>query len=158
LVRFSVIVLGKTYGFCPPRGMGYGLLLTYGLWYAIPCEPSWWMDFSMGYKGLWVIRSMGYERFDCILYTMARLNNEKIMPLRSDFTPGRGLWATWGTGTAAAGGSPSALGASHRRCCVIRGSRSPLVIPLHHWPLPAIVGARRRGQWLSTSLRAHLLK
>lgn len=56
--------------------MGYGLLQTYGLWYAIPREPSWWMDFAMGYKGLWVIRSMGYERFDCIMSDRSRLKRD----------------------------------------------------------------------------------
>jgi hypothetical protein len=46
--------------------MDYGLLRTYGLWYAIPCERSWWTAWAMGFKGLWVIRGMGYERSDCI--------------------------------------------------------------------------------------------
>jgi len=58
-------MVGKTYGFYLQRGMGYGLLRTYGLWYAIPCEPSWWTAQAMGYKGLWVIRGMGYEGFNC---------------------------------------------------------------------------------------------
>ena len=30
----------KTYGILPGRGMGYGLLRTYGLWGAIPHPPS----------------------------------------------------------------------------------------------------------------------
>jgi hypothetical protein len=72
----------KTYGFCLPRGMGYGLLQTYGLWYAIPCEPSWWMDFAMGYKGLWVIKSMGYKRFDCnTQFTANRTGNDYVILL-----------------------------------------------------------------------------
>ena len=58
-------MVGKTYGFYLQRGMGYGLLQTYGLWYAIPCEPSWWTAQAMGYKGLWVIGGMCYEGFDC---------------------------------------------------------------------------------------------
>jgi hypothetical protein len=61
-------MVGKTYGFCLRRGMGYGLLRTYGLWYVIPCEPSWWTAQAMGYKGLWVMRGMGYEGFDCIWF------------------------------------------------------------------------------------------
>ncbi len=56
---------GKTYGFCMQKAMGYGLLRTYGLWYAISRLPSWWTGQAMGYKGLWVIRGMGYEGFDC---------------------------------------------------------------------------------------------
>jgi hypothetical protein len=58
-------MVGKTYGFCLQRGMGYGLLQTYGLWYVISCKPSWWTAQAMGYKGLWVMRGMGYEGFDC---------------------------------------------------------------------------------------------
>jgi hypothetical protein len=60
-------MVSKTYGFCLWNGMGYGLLRTYGLWYVIPCEPSRWMAQAMGYKGLWVMRGMDYEGFDCTL-------------------------------------------------------------------------------------------
>jgi hypothetical protein len=45
--------------------MGYGLWLTYGLWYAFPRPPSWWTARAMGYKELWGIWGMGYEEFDC---------------------------------------------------------------------------------------------
>jgi len=45
----------KTYGFRHQRPMGYGLWLTYGLWYAFPCPPSWWTAGAMGYKRLWVM-------------------------------------------------------------------------------------------------------
>ncbi|KAF8187491.1 hypothetical protein BJ912DRAFT_1042829 [Pholiota molesta] len=38
---------------------GYGVLWTYGLWSAIPPPPpSRWIDFTMGYKGLWNARGM----------------------------------------------------------------------------------------------------
>ena len=47
--------------------MGYGLLRLYGLWYAFPCEPTWWTEKAMGYKGVWGIWDMGYEGVDCIL-------------------------------------------------------------------------------------------
>ena len=61
-------IVGKTYGFCPWRGMGYGLLETYGLWYAFPHPPSWWTGLAMGYHRLWVFTAsgMGYDRFDCM--------------------------------------------------------------------------------------------
>jgi hypothetical protein len=59
-------MVAKTYGFWLRSGMGYGLLWTYGLWCANPRPPSWWIRKAMGYKGLWVIRGMGYEGFDCI--------------------------------------------------------------------------------------------
>ena len=62
-------LLAKIYGFCLQRGMGYGLLRTYGLWCENPCPPSWWTRKAMGYKGLWVIRGMSYEGFDCIYLT-----------------------------------------------------------------------------------------
>jgi hypothetical protein len=47
------------------RSMGYGVSLTYGVWSAIFRKPTWWMDFAMGYKELWVVRDMGYGEFDC---------------------------------------------------------------------------------------------
>ena len=56
----------ETYGFCPPRGMGYGLSRTYGIWCANPRPPTWWTQNAMGFQGLWVIRSMGYEGFNCM--------------------------------------------------------------------------------------------
>jgi hypothetical protein len=46
--------------------MGYGLLRLYGLWYVFPCEPTRWTKKVMGYKGVWVIWTMGYEGVDCI--------------------------------------------------------------------------------------------
>jgi len=46
--------------------MGYWLLRTYGLWYANPRPPSWWTKKYMGFRGLWVIKVMGYEGVDCI--------------------------------------------------------------------------------------------
>lgn len=55
----------KIYGFCHQRPMGYGLWLTYGLWYAFPCPPSRWTAGAMGYKRLWVFWVMGYDRSDC---------------------------------------------------------------------------------------------
>jgi hypothetical protein len=45
--------------------MGYGLLETYGLWYAFPRPPSRWTGLAMGYYRLWVFTGMGYNRFDC---------------------------------------------------------------------------------------------
>ena len=45
----------KTYGFCPPRAMAYGLLQTYGLWVANPCPPTLWTQKGMEFQGLWVI-------------------------------------------------------------------------------------------------------
>jgi hypothetical protein len=45
------------------RGMDYGFSLTYGVWSAISRKPTWWMDFSMGYKELWVVRDMGYREY-----------------------------------------------------------------------------------------------
>ena len=57
----------KTYGFCLPRAMGYGLLRTYGLWVAIPCPPTWWNQMSMGFQGLWVRRvSTVYGLISCM--------------------------------------------------------------------------------------------
>jgi hypothetical protein len=46
--------------------MGYWLLRTYGLWYANPRPPSWWTKKYMGFRGLWVIKVMGYEGVNCI--------------------------------------------------------------------------------------------
>jgi hypothetical protein len=37
-----------TYGLCPVRGMGYGLLRTYGLWYAIPIRKNFFAHSLMG--------------------------------------------------------------------------------------------------------------
>ena len=48
--------------------MGYGLLETYGLWYAFPRPPSRWTGLAMGYYRLWVFTSMGYDRFDCTYF------------------------------------------------------------------------------------------
>jgi hypothetical protein len=45
--------------------MGYWLLRTYGLWYANPRPPSWWTEKYMGFRGLWVIKVMGYEGVNC---------------------------------------------------------------------------------------------
>jgi hypothetical protein len=43
--------------------MGYGLLRTYGLWYAIPRPPSWWITIwnIRGYRfpGAWVNNNRG---------------------------------------------------------------------------------------------------
>jgi hypothetical protein len=36
----------------------YGLWVIADLW-VIVREPTWWIDFSMGYEGLWVMRGMG---------------------------------------------------------------------------------------------------
>ena len=55
----------KTYGILPGRGMGYGLLRTYGLWGEIPRPPRWWTQKCMGFRRLWVMASMGYEGADC---------------------------------------------------------------------------------------------
>ena len=49
----------KIYGFCHQTPMGYGL------WYAFPHPPSRWTAGAMGYKRLWVIWVMGYDRSDC---------------------------------------------------------------------------------------------
>jgi hypothetical protein len=49
----------KIYGFFCQRDMGYGVLRLYGLWSAFPCEPTWWTEKPMGFKGLWVITAMG---------------------------------------------------------------------------------------------------
>ena len=50
----------KIYGFCHQRPM------SYGLWYAFPHPPSQWTAGAMGYKRLWVIWVIGYDRSDCI--------------------------------------------------------------------------------------------
>jgi len=59
-------IVAKTYGFCLKRGMSYGLLRTYEFFHRNTRPPSWWTRKSMGYKGLWVIRGMRYEGFDCM--------------------------------------------------------------------------------------------
>jgi len=47
--------------------MGYWLLMTYGLlWYANPRPPRWWTKKCMGFRGLWVIKVMGYEGVNCM--------------------------------------------------------------------------------------------
>ena len=66
-------------GFAPQRGMGYGLLRTYGLWVQILCEPTWWTQKTMGYGSLWVIRSMGYEDVDCINLILILMINDRLM-------------------------------------------------------------------------------
>ena len=53
------------YGFCPQRGMGYGLLRLYGLWSVFLCKPTWWTENPMGLKGVWGNWAMGYEGVDC---------------------------------------------------------------------------------------------
>jgi hypothetical protein len=58
-------------------------------------------------------------------------------PLRSHFTPGRGLWVAWRMGTGAADGSPSALGASHHRQYACRWW---LVVVDRHRGLPLAAG------------------
>ena len=55
----------NTYGFCLQRGMGYGLLRLYGLWSSFPCEPTWWTQKRMEFKGVWGMWAMGYEGVDC---------------------------------------------------------------------------------------------
>ena len=47
--------------------MDYGLSRLYGLWYAFPCEPTWWTEKGMGFQGVWVIKAMDYEGVDCTL-------------------------------------------------------------------------------------------
>lgn len=78
---------GKTMGFSLQRGMGYGLLRTYGLWYAISREPSWWISRAMGYKGLWVFRGMGYEGFNCNPFCFSDLMDRcrPVLPLLRPF-------------------------------------------------------------------------
>ena len=51
--------LGQNLWVLGAEGYGYGLVRTYGVWYAIPCEPSWWTAQAMGFKGLWAARGMG---------------------------------------------------------------------------------------------------
>ena len=51
----STIFRLQTYGFFAQRGMVYGLLRLYGLWYPFFREPTWWTKNGMGYKGIWVI-------------------------------------------------------------------------------------------------------
>jgi hypothetical protein len=58
-------MVAKTYGFCVRRGMDYGLSRLYGLWYAFPCEPTWWTEKGMEFQGVWVIKAMNYEGVDC---------------------------------------------------------------------------------------------
>jgi hypothetical protein len=58
-------LLPTNYGVFCQKGMGYGVLRTYGLWVANPREPSWWTRKVMGFGSLWVIKGMGYEGFDC---------------------------------------------------------------------------------------------
>jgi hypothetical protein len=45
--------------------MGYWVSQAYGLWCVNPCPPTWWTMGAMGCRGLWVISSMGYDKFDC---------------------------------------------------------------------------------------------
>jgi len=44
--------------------------MGYGLWYAFPRPPSQWTAGAMGYKRLWVIWVMGYDRSNCTIYNM----------------------------------------------------------------------------------------
>ena len=75
----------KNYGFFRPRGMGYGLMRTYGLWYENSCPPSRWIAQGMGYvyEGLWVNRSMDYKGFDFILIRYTINKSTKMIPLHS---------------------------------------------------------------------------
>jgi hypothetical protein len=49
---------------CPKR---YGLWSIRELWVMLRISriPTWEMENPMGYKGVWVIRAMGYEGVDC---------------------------------------------------------------------------------------------
>ena len=51
----NIVPYYQNYRFFLQKGMGYGLLKTYGLWYANPRPPSWWTEKVMGFQGLWVI-------------------------------------------------------------------------------------------------------
>ena len=59
----SAVIL---YEFCAEMGMTYELSRLYELWYEYLCKPTWWTQKGMRYKGVWVIRAMGYEGVDCI--------------------------------------------------------------------------------------------
>jgi len=50
---------GKTYESCLQIGVDYRLLRTYGFFHRNIRPQSW-------YKGLWVIRGIVYEVFECI--------------------------------------------------------------------------------------------
>ncbi|KAF8954255.1 hypothetical protein BDZ97DRAFT_1977970, partial [Flammula alnicola] len=56
--------------------MDYGLSRTYGLWVENSRPPTWWTKKSMGYKGLWVISGMGYERFELLYITLDKITQE----------------------------------------------------------------------------------
>ena len=55
------------------KPMAFGRGRVWGMGYCWPmgffrknhCPPSWWTEKCMGYRRLWVIKSMGYGRFDC---------------------------------------------------------------------------------------------
>jgi hypothetical protein len=63
-------------GFAYRRGMGYGLLRTYGLWYAIPPATQvggWLKLWGMGGYGLsevWVIRGLTVPHTQRDLHTI----------------------------------------------------------------------------------------
>ena len=59
----------ENYGFLSQKGMGYGVLQVYGFWVRNYCPPTRWTENCMGFRRLWVITGMGYDRFDCTTVT-----------------------------------------------------------------------------------------
>ena len=53
----------KTYGFCPTKGYGLWVIADLG---GNTHPPTWWTQKDMGFQGLWVIKHMGNESFNCI--------------------------------------------------------------------------------------------
>ena len=53
--------------------MGYGLLRLYGLWSTFPCEPTWWTQKGMEFKGVWGMWAMGYKGVNCTQSTALNL-------------------------------------------------------------------------------------
>ena len=49
-------------------GMTYELSRLYELWYEFLCKLTWWTQKGMRYKGVWVIRAMGYEGVNCTYF------------------------------------------------------------------------------------------
>ena len=73
--------------------MGYWLLRTYGLWCANPRPPSWWTKKYMGFRGLWVIKVMGYEGVNCTYLLLCVALSIQISNGASLTRPGVGMFS-----------------------------------------------------------------
>ena len=52
--------------------------MSYGSWIQKHCKQAWETQKCMGYKGVWVIPGMDYEKFDCTVREVIRREDSPV--------------------------------------------------------------------------------